>query len=123
MSDFPYRNALIVGAGAGISESLARLLSTLGVKVGLAARNIDKLQPLRMRNEDEGPDAQGALTGRRESGVCVALIEKVGALARIFEQCERVAIGACGVRGAFERPRALMARGPGAESADPGSTS
>ncbi|MGA2191743.1 MAG: SDR family NAD(P)-dependent oxidoreductase, partial [Steroidobacteraceae bacterium] len=41
-----YRSALIVGAGAGISASLARRLSTLGVKVGLAARNIDKLQPL-----------------------------------------------------------------------------
>jgi NAD(P)-dependent dehydrogenase (short-subunit alcohol dehydrogenase family) len=45
-TDFPYRTALIVGAGAGISASLARRLSTLGVKVGLAARNIDKLQPL-----------------------------------------------------------------------------
>ena len=46
MSDLPYRSALIVGAGAGISASLARRLSALGVKVGLAARNIDKLQPL-----------------------------------------------------------------------------
>jgi NAD(P)-dependent dehydrogenase (short-subunit alcohol dehydrogenase family) len=45
-TDFPYRTALIVGAGAGISASLARRLSALGVKVGLAARNIDKLQPL-----------------------------------------------------------------------------
>jgi NAD(P)-dependent dehydrogenase (short-subunit alcohol dehydrogenase family) len=46
MTDFPYRTALIVGAGTGISASLARRLSALGVKVGLAARNIDKLQPL-----------------------------------------------------------------------------
>jgi NAD(P)-dependent dehydrogenase (short-subunit alcohol dehydrogenase family) len=45
-ADFPYRTALIVGAGAGISASLARRLSALGVRVGLAARNIDKLQPL-----------------------------------------------------------------------------
>jgi len=44
--DLPHRTALIVGAGAGISASLARRLSALGVKVGLAARNIDKLQPL-----------------------------------------------------------------------------
>ena len=73
MSDFPYRSALIVGAGAGISASLARLLSTLGVKVGA------------------GPDAHGAFTDRREHGV----------------------------HGAFERPRALLAHGPGAESADP----
>jgi NAD(P)-dependent dehydrogenase (short-subunit alcohol dehydrogenase family) len=43
-ADFPYRTALIVGAGAGISASLARRLTALGVKVGLAARNIEKLQ-------------------------------------------------------------------------------
>ncbi|MBX4929792.1 SDR family NAD(P)-dependent oxidoreductase [Rhizobium binae] len=46
MSDFPYASALIVGAGSGISASLARQLSALGVKVGLAARNIEKLQAL-----------------------------------------------------------------------------
>jgi NAD(P)-dependent dehydrogenase (short-subunit alcohol dehydrogenase family) len=45
-ADFPYTTALIVGAGAGISASLARRLSALGVKVGLAARNIDKLHSL-----------------------------------------------------------------------------
>ena len=45
-AEFPYRTALIVGAGAGISASLARSLSALGVRVALAARNIDKLQPL-----------------------------------------------------------------------------
>jgi NAD(P)-dependent dehydrogenase (short-subunit alcohol dehydrogenase family) len=45
-ADFPYRTALIVGVGSGISASLARHLSALGVKVGLAARNVDKLQPL-----------------------------------------------------------------------------
>ncbi len=46
MSDFPYHTALIVGAGAGVSASLARRLSALGVKVGLAARDIGKLAPL-----------------------------------------------------------------------------
>jgi NAD(P)-dependent dehydrogenase (short-subunit alcohol dehydrogenase family) len=46
MSALPYRTALIVGAGPGISASLARLLSTLGLTVGLAARNVDKLRPL-----------------------------------------------------------------------------
>jgi NAD(P)-dependent dehydrogenase (short-subunit alcohol dehydrogenase family) len=46
MSDFPYRAALIVGVGAGISASLARRLSALGVKVGLAARDVAKLAPL-----------------------------------------------------------------------------
>jgi NAD(P)-dependent dehydrogenase (short-subunit alcohol dehydrogenase family) len=46
MTDFPYQTALIVGAGPGISASLARRLSTLGVEVGVAARNVDKLRPL-----------------------------------------------------------------------------
>jgi NAD(P)-dependent dehydrogenase (short-subunit alcohol dehydrogenase family) len=46
MSDFPYSTALIVGAGAGISASLARRLSALGVKVGVAARDVAKLAPL-----------------------------------------------------------------------------
>jgi NAD(P)-dependent dehydrogenase (short-subunit alcohol dehydrogenase family) len=35
--------ALIVGAGSGLSASLARAFSRAGVKVSLAARNIDKL--------------------------------------------------------------------------------
>jgi NAD(P)-dependent dehydrogenase (short-subunit alcohol dehydrogenase family) len=46
MADFPYRTALIIGAGPGISASLARRLSQLGLQVGLAARNTDKLQAL-----------------------------------------------------------------------------
>jgi NAD(P)-dependent dehydrogenase (short-subunit alcohol dehydrogenase family) len=43
MAAIPYRTALIVGAGAGISASVARALAAAGLKVGLAARNIDKL--------------------------------------------------------------------------------
>ena len=46
MVDFPYRTALIVGAGSGISAALARRLAGLGVKVGLVARDIEKLKPL-----------------------------------------------------------------------------
>jgi NAD(P)-dependent dehydrogenase (short-subunit alcohol dehydrogenase family) len=46
MTVLPYRTALIVGAGSGISASVARGLSAAGLKVGLAARNIDKLAPL-----------------------------------------------------------------------------
>ena len=41
-----YRTALIVGAGAGLSASLCRLLVAEGIKVGLAARNVNKLEPL-----------------------------------------------------------------------------
>src|SRR4051794_18794775 len=39
-------NALIVGAGAGLSASLARLLAKDGVKVALAARSTEDLQAL-----------------------------------------------------------------------------
>jgi NAD(P)-dependent dehydrogenase (short-subunit alcohol dehydrogenase family) len=46
MPDIPYSTALIVGAGPGISASLARLLRSAGLTVGLAARNVDKLAPL-----------------------------------------------------------------------------
>jgi len=46
MTDIAYRTALIVGAGPGISASLARRLAGAGLKVGLAARNVDKLKPL-----------------------------------------------------------------------------
>jgi NAD(P)-dependent dehydrogenase (short-subunit alcohol dehydrogenase family) len=46
MSHKSYSTALIVGAGTGISASLARLLAKHGVKVALAARNSDKLSGL-----------------------------------------------------------------------------
>ena len=46
MSNIPYRTALIVGAGPGISASVARALAAAGVKVGLAARDADKLSLL-----------------------------------------------------------------------------
>ena len=46
MTDIPYRIALIVGAGSGISASFARGLATAGLRVGLAARNVDKLAAL-----------------------------------------------------------------------------
>jgi NAD(P)-dependent dehydrogenase (short-subunit alcohol dehydrogenase family) len=41
-----YRTALIVGAGSGLSASLARLLSRHGIAVALAARHPDKLTAL-----------------------------------------------------------------------------
>ena len=41
-----YKNALIVGAGEGLSASLARLLSREGIRVALAARQIEKLGAL-----------------------------------------------------------------------------
>ena len=46
MSNTKFNTALIVGAGAGLSASLARALSKDGVKVALAARSIGDLDAL-----------------------------------------------------------------------------
>ena len=46
MAAIPYKTALIVGAGPGISASLARALTAAGLKVGIAARNVEKLAAL-----------------------------------------------------------------------------
>jgi len=46
VSNLPYTIALIVGAGVGISASVARALKAEGLQIGLAARNIEKLEPL-----------------------------------------------------------------------------
>jgi NAD(P)-dependent dehydrogenase (short-subunit alcohol dehydrogenase family) len=43
MSTPDYRSALIVGAGSGLSASLARLFAREGMRVGLAARDAGKL--------------------------------------------------------------------------------
>jgi NAD(P)-dependent dehydrogenase (short-subunit alcohol dehydrogenase family) len=41
-----YKNALIVGAGSGLSASLARLFAREGIRIALAARGIEKLGAL-----------------------------------------------------------------------------
>ncbi len=56
MPDALYKTALIVGAGQGLSASLARLLSREGMSVALAARDPGKLKPL---CEETGASAFG----------------------------------------------------------------
>jgi len=46
VTGIPYKTALIIGAGVGISASLARRLTEAGLKVALAARNAGKLAGL-----------------------------------------------------------------------------
>jgi len=46
MTEIPYRSALIIGAGPGISGSLTRLLRAAGLPVVVAARQIDRLTSL-----------------------------------------------------------------------------
>src|SRR5215210_5278844 len=41
-----YKSALVVGAGDGLSASVARAFAGAGMRIGLAARNRDKLAPL-----------------------------------------------------------------------------
>lgn len=43
MPDHAYRSALIVGAGSGLSASLAKAFAAAGIKVALAARSAAKL--------------------------------------------------------------------------------
>jgi uncharacterized protein YbjT (DUF2867 family) len=45
MSDIPYRSALIIGAGPGISGSLTRLLRAADIPVVIASRHPDRLAP------------------------------------------------------------------------------
>jgi NAD(P)-dependent dehydrogenase (short-subunit alcohol dehydrogenase family) len=46
MTDVKFKAALIVGAGSGLSASLARALAKDGIKVALAARSTGDLEPL-----------------------------------------------------------------------------
>jgi NAD(P)-dependent dehydrogenase (short-subunit alcohol dehydrogenase family) len=46
MSTVRYQNAVIVGAGSGLSAALARVFATEGIKVALAARDPGDLAPL-----------------------------------------------------------------------------
>src|SRR6266478_8202707 len=74
MTDIPYRTALIVGAGSGISASVARGLAAAGLKVGLAARNVEKLAPL------------AAATGAETFAVDAS---EPAAVARLFAEADR----------------------------------
>lgn len=68
MSEPPFRSALIVGVGDGLSASLARLLGARGIRLMLAARNATKLAPL------------AAATGARVSACDAADAAEVAAL-------------------------------------------
>lgn len=46
-------NALIIGAGLGLSASLARLLTKNNFNVAIAARNIEKLENLKIETTQE----------------------------------------------------------------------
>lgn len=73
MTDLPYRTALIVGAGPGISAAVARRLAALGVSIGLAARDTGKLS---------------ALAGETNAKVFTVDASDAKAVAALFEQAD-----------------------------------
>jgi NAD(P)-dependent dehydrogenase (short-subunit alcohol dehydrogenase family) len=46
MTETPYRTALIVGVGGGLSASVARAFAKAGMKIALASRRVADLAPL-----------------------------------------------------------------------------
>lgn len=93
MTDLPYRTALIVGAGPGISASVARALAGVGLKIALAARNAEKLESL----ADE-------IAGKAYSVDATS----PSAVARLFEQVE--------IRSRVAGCRYLQRQRPGARA-------
>lgn len=77
MSHETYTTALIVGAGSGLSASLARLLARQGLKVALAARDTGKLEPL-VRETGAIPFAADATDPEAVAGLFDAVQERVG---------------------------------------------
>jgi len=73
MSEPAYGSALVIGAGGGISGSFTRLAARRGLRVGLAARDVAKLETLATQ------------TGARRYAVDAASPD---AMARLFEQAE-----------------------------------
>jgi NAD(P)-dependent dehydrogenase (short-subunit alcohol dehydrogenase family) len=73
MAQNGYKTALIVGAGSGLSASLARQLAQSGLKVALAARSTDKLKALA---QETGAKTFAADSSKRAD--VVALFAAVG---------------------------------------------
>jgi NAD(P)-dependent dehydrogenase (short-subunit alcohol dehydrogenase family) len=73
MAQNGYKTALIVGAGSGLSASLARQLAQSGLKVALAARSTDKLKALA---QETGAKTFAADSSKRAN--VVALFAAVG---------------------------------------------
>jgi len=89
----PYETALIVGAGSGLSASLARKLSREGLRLALAARNTEKLAGL-------------ASETRSRAFACDAA--NADAVARLFSEVEQ----AIGVPDVVIYNPSARARGP-----------
>jgi NAD(P)-dependent dehydrogenase (short-subunit alcohol dehydrogenase family) len=96
MPNLTYETALIVGAGSGLSASLARLFSREGVRVALAARNSEKL---------------GALCGETGAKAFTCDATNPGQVAQMFAAVE----AATGAPDVVVYNASARARGPVAE--------
>lgn len=90
MSKIPYSMALIIGVGPGISASVGRALAAEGIKVGLAARDVDKLELLAKEIDAEtfaadatDPDAVRAMFDHMEAKLGAVDIVLYNAAARL----------------------------------------
>jgi NAD(P)-dependent dehydrogenase (short-subunit alcohol dehydrogenase family) len=79
MLDLPFRRALIIGVGTGISAPLARQLSAAGLPVALAARNVAKLAP-RVSETGALPFAANAADPASVGALFQAVDERMAAL-------------------------------------------
>ena len=70
MTDKAFNIALIVGAGAGLSASLARALAQEGIKVALAARSTGDLDALVRETGARAFACDAARRGARRSKDC-----------------------------------------------------
>jgi NAD(P)-dependent dehydrogenase (short-subunit alcohol dehydrogenase family) len=77
VAQLPYRTALIVGTGPGISASVARALAANGVRVAVAARNAEKLASLATEIGGEA-FAVDAREPHEVSKLFAAVEEKIG---------------------------------------------
>ena len=76
MTQTPYRTALIVGVGGGLSASIARSFAKAGMKIALAARRAADLAPLA---KDVGGEAFACDAAKRGD-----VVHLFGAVERAF---------------------------------------
>ncbi len=93
MSSLPYKTALIVGTGSGLSASLARASAKEGLKVALAART---------------PDDLGALVKETAAKAFACDASKREAVEKLFADVE----AACGVPDVVVYNASFRTRGP-----------